>query len=365
MNSDVIKFYKHKEYKIIKEMGYGATGVTVLLYDDSIDEYFVCKKYVPCVKKFTDEWYDRFVFEIKTLYKMYHINIVRVFQYYLYKEAKTGYILMEYINGDTIDKYLELNSSKFDDLFVQAITGFKYLESKNILHRDIRDTNIMVTIDGILKIIDFGFSKTSEEDINSISLNWIATKPNELHFDRRYDLQTEIYFLGSLFKTLKGRFSLQTKYSSIIDKMCEIDPGNRYTSFNEVYEEICHGFMNSITSNDKRIFISFANYLSNIIHSIDSNCKYVREIEIVSSKLKNVVEINCLEEYIQDVTKLINCFLNGNYKYEKHSRINMEYINEFYDWWISNSETMKDVILKAIWERLNLLDRYEDYELPF
>lgn len=147
--------------------------------------------------------------------------------------------------------------------------------------------------------------------------------------------------------------------------MCEIDPSNRYTSFNEVYEEICQGYMNSITSNDKRIFISFANYLSSIIHSIDSNCKYVREIEIVSSKLKNVVEINCLEEYIQDVTKLINCFLNGNYKYEKHNRINMEYIKEFYDWWISNSEIMKDVILKAIWERLNLIERYEDYDLPF
>ena len=55
MGSDIIQFLKAKAYRKIRDLGHGATGQTVLLHDDSIDEDFVCKKYVPC-----DELYSIF-----------------------------------------------------------------------------------------------------------------------------------------------------------------------------------------------------------------------------------------------------------------------------------------------------------------
>ena len=133
MGSDIIQFLKAKAYRKIRDLGHGATGQTVLLHDDSIDEDFVCKKYVPCDEYYKKEFYQRFVEEIKLLYKMNHPRIVRVFNYYLYPDQWTGYILMEYINGSDIEQYLSSSPHSFDDLFKQAIDGFAYLESQNIL----------------------------------------------------------------------------------------------------------------------------------------------------------------------------------------------------------------------------------------
>ena len=212
---DNIIFTKNKEYKLINYLGQGATGKTVLLYDGSIGEHFVCKKYEPCVLKYKDEWYKRFVEEIKTLYKMNHPKIVRVFNYYLYNDVKTGYIIMEYIDGMTIDNYILSYPDKFDNLFLQAIDGFCYLESQGILHRDIRGTNIMVTNDGDLKIIDFGFSKEKcdYETDNSVPLNWIATVPSEMTGETQiYNGKTEVYFEGRLFKNLLIESNAQTNY---------------------------------------------------------------------------------------------------------------------------------------------------------
>lgn len=55
MGSDIIQFLKAKAYRKIRDLGHGATGQTVLLHDDSIDEDFVCKKYVPYYDYYKEE----------------------------------------------------------------------------------------------------------------------------------------------------------------------------------------------------------------------------------------------------------------------------------------------------------------------
>ena len=90
---------------------------------------------------------------------------------------------MEYIDGVDIEQYLTVNPNKINDLFIQTINGFKYLEERNILHRDIRPSNILISNDGIVKIIDFGFGKDVQKSVDyekSITLNWTYSLPNDL-----------------------------------------------------------------------------------------------------------------------------------------------------------------------------------------
>jgi serine/threonine-protein kinase len=169
-----IEFLRQKDYKFIKDIGQGGTGRTILLKDELIDETFVCKKYSPYYEEHIDLYFKNFVDEIKLLHLLYHVNVVRVFNYYLYPENKTGYILMEYITGNNISKYLTDNPDKLNEIFVQTIIGFKYLEENNVLHRDIRPDNLLVSENGIVKIIDFGFGKKinfDENFDNSVSLS--------------------------------------------------------------------------------------------------------------------------------------------------------------------------------------------------
>ncbi len=124
--------------------GHAARRFLQHFYDDQIDQHFVCKKYVPFSETHRKELFASFVQEVKLLHRVHHRNVVRVFNHYLYPDALAGFILMEYIDGTSIDSFIAASGEKVNDVFQQAISGFSYLEKTGILHRDIRPENLMV-----------------------------------------------------------------------------------------------------------------------------------------------------------------------------------------------------------------------------
>ena len=106
-NGDIVQFLRKKDYIMVKkDLGFGAFGKTVILKDPFIDELFVAKKYEPYFENTPKEFYDSFLQEIKIMHKLNHRNVVRIYNYYAYEEQHTGYILMEYIHGQTLDDHL-------------------------------------------------------------------------------------------------------------------------------------------------------------------------------------------------------------------------------------------------------------------
>lgn len=236
-----IAFIRTRDYQLVRELGSGACGQTVLLHDDVIDEDFVCKKYQPYDETVRQELFAAFVREIKLLHRLHHANVVRVFNYYLYPDQYTGYILMEFVDGTDIQEYLAANPEKTNELFLQAISGFKYLEDAGILHRDIRPANLMVAADGVLKIIDLGFGKrvTKSADFEkSISLNWWCEPPADFD-DSRYDFTTEVYFVGKLFEKLIRENNIEHfHYTDLLRQMCERNPDHRIGGFSVLAQKI-------------------------------------------------------------------------------------------------------------------------------
>jgi len=124
---DIIPFIRRRDYQLLRELGSGACGRTVLLYDDQINEYFACKKFTPYAETERQTLYSNFVREIKILHQIYHENVVRVFNYYLYPDKFTGFILMEFVAGSSIEEYLSEHPEMINEVFLQAISGFQYL----------------------------------------------------------------------------------------------------------------------------------------------------------------------------------------------------------------------------------------------
>lgn len=251
-----IEFPK-KNYQLERELGQGACGRTVLLYDKAIDERFACKKYDPSNIDFKEELFSNFVREIKILYKLNHPNIIRVFSYDLYPDKHVGYILMEFINGTDISSFLNINPDEANNIFQQTIEGFAHLEENEILHRDIRPLNLMVTNSGSLKIIDFGFGKNTKNDADfgkSISLNWWCEPPKDFE-DGIYNFSTEIYFIGKLYEKIISDNSIKGfKYSSLVKKMCHSNSANRTTSFLTVKKDILAGQFAELDFNDDELY---------------------------------------------------------------------------------------------------------------
>lgn len=141
-NGDIIPFIKQKDYIMVNnDLGGGSFGKTVLLQDPFIDELFVAKKYEPEYDEIKEDFYKKFLDEIKILYKLNHRNIVRIYNYYAYESIYTGYILMEYIDGRNIEEFINdyiapVDPISLDEIFIQLIDAFCYIEDHGIIHRD-------------------------------------------------------------------------------------------------------------------------------------------------------------------------------------------------------------------------------------
>jgi serine/threonine-protein kinase len=279
---------------------------------------------------------------------------------------------MEHIKGKTIIEYLLLNPNKIDDIFIQIIDGFGYLEENNILHRDIRPENILISDDGIVKIIDFGFGKFIDFKTKnkSITLNWRYTKPDEFKKEI-YDTKTEIYFIGKMFEEIITEIeNIKFKFSKTISKMISQNYDNRISTFFEVYRDILSETSNDLEFIDlqKMIYQNFANNLTGIISSVSEKNEYRNQIDIIIRKLEELHKNSILENEIQNNNKLISIFMLGKYSFFSKKVFKVELLFQFIHLLKSVSEDKRKVILNNLWERFDTIEKkYETMrdDLPF
>ena len=371
---DIVVFDAKKNLRFIKKLGGGGTGDTHLFKDETTDMYFAIKKYMPKDQRYIDDHYRRFVDEIKILFTISHPNIVRIYNYYLYPHAKTGFLQMEYVDGISIDQYdpMPWDKKGWEEVFTDVISAFEYLEKHNILHRDIRPANILIDKDGNVKIIDFGFGKQlngTRNDDNSILLNWPATEmPNEVQLNQEYDERTEIYFVGTLFRHLLKDEIKDFRFQHIIEKMIKIHPDQRYSSFTDIMTDITSGVMSEIdfTETQKANYRSFADALCSHIHSFKNRYAPLNDIGQTLSKLAELIRNSSLEQFIQDNCQLIDCFVAGGYTYTSRKDIKLQVITDFYSLVTSLPPAKRKLIFANIYTRLATIKIVvDDPELPF
>jgi len=370
MKENIIKFIKSKDFVLLEELGRGACGKTVKLFDDVINETFVCKKYEPFYEEHKEILFDNFIQEIKLLYLLNHKNVVRIFNYYIYPKKQTGYILMEYIEGNDIESYLIDNPQNINNIFNQCVSGFLHLEKCKILHRDIRPLNILVSNDNELKIIDFGFGKkaSSNSDFDkSISLNWWCEPPIDFK-NKQYDFNTEVYFVGKLFeKIIKDRDISTFKYSALLSKMCDPDPITRIPSFSDVSNALSENRFLEIEFNyfEQKTYREFSTSLTSAISKIEIDCKYYEDSELIQQKLDDCYRKTMLEELVPSNPIITKCFLNGSFYFTKKIFFPVSEIKAFIELIRSCSQDKKNIIFENLFLKLDSIERYSESPVEF
>lgn len=373
MEDKIVKFLRQKDFVLEKRLGQGATGSTVLLFDSVINERFACKKYAPANPAHAAKYFQAFLKEIKLLHLMNHPNVVRVFNYYLFPEKNTGFILMEYVEGLDIDLHLTLSPEDINDIFAQTINGFAYLEENGILHRDIRASNILIDNKKQVKIIDFGFGKQAQQQKdynNSVSLNWWCPLPAEVK-ESIYDFRTEVYFVGKLFEKVIADFKIEGfEHSDLLERMCRMEPDDRIGSFSEVRKTVLEAGFGGVgfTQAEKDTYQEFAIALSETVSSIEKESKYNTVVTVLLTRLEACFRSVMLEDLVPKQSMVAECFISGSFRYYKRSIFRVDTLKAFIDTFKRVSFEKQSIILANLQTRLDAKDRYQtemDDDIPF
>ena len=387
-NGENVRFFREKDYVMVdNNLGSGSFGKTVVIRDSFIDELFVAKKYEPMFDEqdSKERFFKSFLDEIKILFKLNHKNIVRIYNYYPFEDVQTGYIIMEHVQGKRIDEYMEENifpvgSEDLDNLFTQLVEGFNYIEKHHIIHRDIREGNILVDENGTVKIIDFGIGKISlasskepnddslRTDINRTGLDSL---PQE-YYQKKYTSKTDMFYLGELFNRLMKKISYYSddmfSYQDILNKMMKFNPEERYGSFEVIINEFSKTRFNEldVTDIDKKIYQTFSDILVNKLLFFTEDPEFIDNTNLFMSNLEKVLENNLFDDDIQDYHALIKTVVLSDFTFRADFRDSVEAIREFLNWFKNSSQETRNLILKNLISKLSTIQvDYDLAELPF
>ncbi|MED3573461.1 Stk1 family PASTA domain-containing Ser/Thr kinase [Cytobacillus praedii] len=257
-------------YKILEIIGGGGMANVYLAHDMILDRD-VAVKMLRLDFANDEEFIRRFHREAQSATSLAHPNIVSIFD--VGEEDSIYYIVMEYVDGQTLKQYIQQNSpikvDKVLDIMKQLTSAISHAHQNHIIHRDIKPHNILIDRLGNVKITDFGIamalSATSITQTNSVlgSVHYLSPEQARGGMANR---KSDIYSLGIvMFELLTGRLpfsgesavsialkhlqsetpslrrwnpSIPQSVENIVFKATAKDPFHRYDSVEEVEEDI-------------------------------------------------------------------------------------------------------------------------------
>ncbi|MBI4833297.1 MAG: serine/threonine protein kinase [Planctomycetes bacterium] len=191
-------------YKIISEIGRGSMGSVYKALQISMDRVVAIKILAPQLAQ-NEKFVQRFFQEARAVAKLNHPNIVQGID--VGESNGVHYFAMEYIDGpsleDVIKQHGPLSEEAALDIMIQTSKALEHAHKNNMVHRDVKPTNIMVTTDNVIKLCDLGLaliiSKETAEQKRVIMGTPSYISPEQAKGDPDVDIRSDIYSLGATF----------------------------------------------------------------------------------------------------------------------------------------------------------------------
>lgn len=265
------------DFELDKKLGQGGMGEVFLALQMSLDRHVALKLLSKEMAK-KKGFVERFEREAKSMGKFIHPNAVQVFAYGVTNGQH--YLAIEFIDGQSMQKWMDqLGKLSLGDavhIVLRCADALRVAhQDHNVIHRDIKPDNILLTKKGVVKVADFGLAKAiGEGDDDDMSLTQSGTglgtplymAPEQARDAKSADKRTDIYALGiTLYYFVTGRLpfggdtvvklimakeagkydnarkhnrEVPEKLDMIIDKMIQRDKQHRYANCDELIRDL-------------------------------------------------------------------------------------------------------------------------------
>ena len=238
-------------YLIIEKLGEGGMGVVYKAEDTKLDRIVALKFLSPHLLG-SEEEKTRFIHEAKAAASLNHTNICTIHEI---DETNTAsgepggqtFIAMEYIEGHSLKDKITERPLKLDealDITIQIATGLQKAHEKQIIHRDIKPANILLSNDGVAKIVDFGLAKLAGHTKLTKTDSRLGTvaymSPEQIRGDH-VNQRTDIWSLGVvLYEMLTSQLPFKGDYEqAMVYNIVNEEPDlSKITELNRSFELI-------------------------------------------------------------------------------------------------------------------------------
>ena len=258
------------KYRIVDEIGRGGMGI-VYKAEDIILQRTVALKFLPAQWTADPEARERFVHEARAASALDHANICNIHEIGAAEDDRM-YIAMAFYEGKSLRERITqgpLGQEEALGIAIQAATGMAKAHQRGIVHRDIKPANMLITSDGVVKILDFGLAKLAGQvklTREGTTVGTVAYMSPEQAKGEAVDQRTDIWSLGVvLYEMLSGILPFKGDYErtlvhsilhevperleglrkdrpagleNIVFKALSKDPGDRYQSMDELLEDL-------------------------------------------------------------------------------------------------------------------------------
>ena len=257
-------------YRIDARLGEGGMGVVYRALDTRLNRV-VALKFLPDHLNADARAKQRFLSEARAAAALDHPNICNIYEVNE-TEARRSFIAMAYYDGATLETLLEngpLPWPQAVDYAAQIARGLSAAHERGIVHRDVKPGNVMITPNGVAKLLDFGIARSAEAarlTATGATIGTLAYMSPEQASGRPIDARTDLWSLGVLLYEMctgarpfrgktapallnailneqppsaaKLRRELPSEVDAVIARCLEKDPASRYLDAAEVIADL-------------------------------------------------------------------------------------------------------------------------------
>lgn len=213
-------------YRIVEQIGLGGMATVYKAYDPDTDRY-VALKVLPEHLSKDPKFRERFRREAKAIARLEHIHILPIFAYG--EEGNIAYLAMRYLEAGTLTERIRQGPLPLDEasrLLSQIAGALDYAHANNILHRDVKPSNVLLDAAQNAYLTDFGIAKLFEATLDLTGESILGTpqymSPEQCEGRKDLAPSTDIYSLGIvLYEMLTGRppFQAETPLAVIFQQL--------------------------------------------------------------------------------------------------------------------------------------------------